>query len=94
MRKKKEKSPYSFSKKQSLDYLTNLSWKEISWFGLRALVRVLITQEIMGSSDAQYSAKESPLWFHQILWIITIHGKSRDQNIRTLKTQTSYISSQ
>ena len=29
--------------------------------------------------------------FHQILLITTIYGKSHDQNIKTLKTQTSYI---
>ena len=54
---KKDRSQYSFGRKQSLNYLANLSSKETSWFGLCALVRALMTQEIMRSSDAQCNTK-------------------------------------
>ena len=33
---KKDRSSYSFRRKQSLNYLANLSSKETSWFGLCA----------------------------------------------------------
>ena len=33
---KKDRSPYSFRRKQSLNYLANLYLKETSWFGLCA----------------------------------------------------------
>ena len=34
--RKKDRSPYSFRRKQSLNYLANLSSRETSWFGLCA----------------------------------------------------------
>ena len=58
---KKDRSPYSFRRKQSLNYLANLSTKEnLLVRTVRALVRALMTQEIMRSSDAQCNTKESP----------------------------------
>ena len=31
-------------------------------------------------------------WFHQILWVTTIFGKSRERNVKTLRTRIRYIS--
>ena len=50
MQNKKDRSPYSSRRKQSLDHLATV----------RALVRVLMTQEIMRNSDAHCNTKESP----------------------------------
>ena len=57
---KKDRSPYSFRRKQSLIYLANLFSKQnLLVLTVLAPVRALMTQDIMCRSDAQCNTKES-----------------------------------
>ena len=57
--RKKDRSPYSFRRKQSLNYLAKLSSKETAWFGRKKLCAVVMRNAILSNLLKHLNSKQS-----------------------------------